>query len=66
MKYDKIKTFKSKTDWDRHSPLIRSKKKYYTYDMAGTRKYFSTKIQANIYRKRIYNKTSMWLKLYKR
>jgi len=41
------------------------KEKYYTIDMAGHRKFFRTKKEANKWRKDIHEHTAMWLKLYK-
>lgn len=41
------------------------KNKYFTIDMAGHRKFFKTKKEANSWRKDIHGHTAMWLKLYK-
>jgi dsDNA-binding SOS-regulon protein len=39
--------------------------KYYTIDMAGSKKYFKTKKEADEWRKFVHGKTAYWLKLYK-
>jgi dsDNA-binding SOS-regulon protein len=42
-----------------------AKEKYYTIDMAGHKKYFKTKKEADEWRKFINDHTGYWLHLYK-
>jgi len=42
-----------------------TREKYYTIDMAGHRKFFKTKKEADEWRKFIYDHMAYWLKLYK-
>lgn len=46
-------------------PYKLKKPKYYTFDMAKRIKYFRTKKDANIYRKKVHDRLALWLKLYK-